>query len=48
MMIIDYTSVYSLQKSFLYRFNQLQGNRSRLHSSHETMIGFLGVYALID
>ena len=45
--IIDYTSVFSLQRSFSYRFNQLQANCNQLHNSVETMIDFLGVSALI-
>ena len=48
LIIINYTSVCSLQRSFSYWFNRLLGDRNRLHSSDETMIGFSGVSALID
>ena len=48
MIVIDYSSVCSLQRSFSYRFNRLQANDNRLHSSFETMIDFSRVYALID
>jgi len=41
MIVINYTSVSSLQRSLLYQFN-------RLHSSIEKMISFSGVSTLID
>ena len=41
MILIDYTSVCILKRSFSYRFN-------RLHRLDETMIGFSGVFTLID
>ena len=48
LIIIDYISVCSLQRSFSYQFNRLQGNHNRLYNSDETKIGFSGVSALID